>query len=120
MDAFGDGGDDGGGDGFMLNRTELPRIQNERCKKMGIEFEFEISLTGLIYEGQQVVGVQGTDNKTKQPFKKNCWHQVMAGLRQKSCQLVSSISPNTIINSISQKCLTDIVALTARGLVFAS
>ena len=59
------------GDGFMLNRTELPRIQNERCNKMGIEFEFEISLTSLIYDGQQVVGVQGTDNKTKQPFKKN-------------------------------------------------
>jgi len=37
---------------------------------MGIEFEYEISLTGLIYDGQQVVGVQGTDNKTKQPFKK--------------------------------------------------
>ena len=58
------------GDGFMLNRTELPRIQNERCKKMGIEFEFEINLTGLIYDGLQVVGVQGVDNKTKQPFKK--------------------------------------------------
>ena len=37
---------------------------------MGIEFEFEIGLTGLIYDGQQVVGVQGIDNKTKQPFKK--------------------------------------------------
>jgi hypothetical protein len=42
---------------------------------MGIEFEYEINLTGLIYEGQQVVGIQGIDNKTKQPFKKtikNC------------------------------------------------
>jgi flavin-dependent dehydrogenase len=37
---------------------------------MGIEFEFEINLTGLIYDGLQVVGVQGVDNKTKQPFKK--------------------------------------------------
>ena len=58
------------GDGYMLNRQKLPEIQNERCKKMGIEFEYEINLTGLIYEGQQVVGVQGIDNKTKQPFKK--------------------------------------------------
>jgi len=58
------------GDGFMLNRTKLPAIQNERCQKMGIEFEFEVNLTGLIYDGQQVVGVQGVDNKTKQPFKK--------------------------------------------------
>jgi len=40
------------------------------CKKMGIEFEYEINLTGLIYEGQQVVGIEGIDNKTKQPFKK--------------------------------------------------
>ena len=58
------------GAGYMLNRQKLPEIQNERCKKMGIEFEYEINLTGLIYEGQQVVGVQGIDNKTKQPFKK--------------------------------------------------
>ena len=58
------------GDGFMLNRTKLPEIQNERCKKMGIEFEYEVNITGLIYEGQQAVGVQGVDNKTKQPFKK--------------------------------------------------
>ena len=58
------------GDGFMLNRTKLPEIQNERCRKIGIEFEFEINITGLIYDDQQVVGVQGIDNKTKQPFKK--------------------------------------------------
>jgi flavin-dependent dehydrogenase len=58
------------GAGYMLNRQKLPEIQNERCRKMGIEFEFEINLTGLIYDGQQVVGVQGIDNKTKQPFKK--------------------------------------------------
>lgn len=58
------------GDGFMLNRTKLPEIQNERCRKIGIEFEFEMNITGLIYDEQQVVGVQGIDNKTKQPFKK--------------------------------------------------
>jgi len=58
------------GAGYMLNRQKLPEIQNERCRKMGIEFVFEINITGLIYEGQQVVGVQGVDNKTKQPFKK--------------------------------------------------
>jgi len=58
------------GAGYMLNRQKLPEVQNERCRKMGIDFEFEINLTGLIYEGQQVVGVQGIDNKTKQPFKK--------------------------------------------------
>ena len=58
------------GAGYMLNRQKLPEIQNERCRKMGIEFEFEINLTGLIYDGQQVVGIQGIDNKTNQPFQK--------------------------------------------------
>ncbi len=58
------------GAGYMLNRQKLPEIQNERCRKAGIEFEFEINLTGLIYEGLQTVGVKGIDNKIKQPFKK--------------------------------------------------
>ena len=58
------------GEGYMLNRQKLPEIQNERCKKMGIEFEYEINLTNLIYDDQQVIGIQGIDNKTKQPFKK--------------------------------------------------
>ena len=60
------------GAGYMLNRVKLPEIQNERCRKAGIEFEFEINLTGLIYDGQQVVGIEGIDNKTKQPYKKTC------------------------------------------------
>ena len=58
------------GDGYMLNRQLLPERQNERSKKMGIEFVFEKNLTGLIYDGNQVVGVSGLDMKTKEPFKK--------------------------------------------------
>ena len=58
------------GAGYMLNRQKLPEIQNERCRKMGIEFEYEINLTGLIYEDQQATGVQGIDNKKNEPFKK--------------------------------------------------
>ena len=58
------------GDGYMLNRQKLPEIQNARTKKMGVNFDFEINLTNLIYDGQQVVGVQGINNKTKQPYKK--------------------------------------------------
>lgn len=58
------------GAGYMLNRQKLPEIQNQRCQKIGIEFKYEINITGLIYEGQQVVGIQGVDNKTRQPFKK--------------------------------------------------
>lgn len=58
------------GEGYMLNRQKLPEIQNERAKKRGINFEFEINLTGLLYDDSQVIGVEGIDNKTKQPFKK--------------------------------------------------
>ena len=58
------------GDGYMLNRQVLPERQNERSRKMGIDFNFGINLTGLLYDGNQVVGVQGLDTKNKQPFKK--------------------------------------------------
>ena len=58
------------GAGYMLNRQKLPEIQNERAKKRGIDFDFEINLTGLLYDNGQVIGVEGIDNKTKQPFKK--------------------------------------------------
>ena len=58
------------GAGYMLNIQKLPEIQNARTKKMGVEFDFEINLSGLIYDGTQVVGIQGVDYKTKQPYKK--------------------------------------------------
>jgi flavin-dependent dehydrogenase len=58
------------GDGYMLNRQKLPEVQNQRAQKMGVNFDFEINLTSLIYDGNQVTGVQGVDNKTKQPYKK--------------------------------------------------
>lgn len=58
------------GDGYMLNRQKLPEVQNQRAQKMGVKFDFEINLTGLLYDGNQVTGVQGIDNKTKQPYKK--------------------------------------------------
>ena len=58
------------GDGYMLNRQILPEKQNERTLGMGVDFDFEVNLTGLVYDGNQVVGVQGIDNKTKQPYKK--------------------------------------------------
>jgi digeranylgeranylglycerophospholipid reductase len=58
------------GDGYMLNRQKLPEVQNQRAQKMGVKFDFEINLTGLLYDNDQVTGVQGIDNKTKQPYKK--------------------------------------------------
>lgn len=58
------------GAGYMLNRQKLPEVQNQRALKMGVNFDFEINLTGLVYDGSQVMGVQGIDNKTRQPYKK--------------------------------------------------
>ena len=58
------------GEGYMLNRQKLPERQNERAQKMGIKFDFEINLTGLLYDDGQVNGVQGIDNQNKQPYKK--------------------------------------------------
>jgi len=58
------------GAGYMLNRQKLPEVQNQRAQKMGVKFDFEINLTGLLYDGNQVIGVEGIDNKTKQPYKK--------------------------------------------------
>lgn len=59
------------GDGYMLNRQKLPEIQNARCQKSGIEFDYEINLTDLKYDNGQVVGVSGIDNKSKQPYLKS-------------------------------------------------
>ena len=58
------------GEGYMLNRQKLPEVQNQRAQKMGVNFDFEINLTGLVYDDNQVTGVQGVDNKTRGPYKK--------------------------------------------------
>ena len=57
------------GDGYMLNRQLLPEKQNERATGMGIEFNYQVNLTGLLYDGGQVVGVAGVDG-SKNPYKK--------------------------------------------------
>ncbi len=58
------------GDGYMLNRQLLPERQNERTLKMGVDFDFDINLMELVYDGNQVVGVQGLNTKTKDAYKK--------------------------------------------------
>jgi len=58
------------GAGYMLNRQVLPHRQNERTLAMGVDFDFEINITGLLYDEKQVVGIQGIDYKTKIPYKK--------------------------------------------------
>lgn len=57
------------GDGYMLNRQLLPEKQNERAVRMGIEFDYNVNLTGLVYDGDQVAGVAGVDG-AKSPYKR--------------------------------------------------
>ncbi len=57
------------GDGFMLNRQQLPQRQLQDAKKMGINIQYSVALRGLLYEDGSVIGVEGTELVTNQPFK---------------------------------------------------
>lgn len=80
------------GAGYMLNRQKLPEIQNQRSKDMGVDFDFEINLMGLVYDEQQVIGVHGIDNKTKKPYKKTAKLVI-------DCTGVTSMLRNQLQNS---------------------
>ncbi len=58
------------GDGFMLNRQELPKRQLRDAKKMGINIQYSVALRNLLYDNDKVVGVEGTNLLTNEPFKK--------------------------------------------------
>src|SRR3990172_3892286 len=58
------------GEGFMLNRQELPKRQLRDSKNMGIGLQFSVALRNLLYENDSVIGVEGTDLLTNQPYKK--------------------------------------------------
>ena len=59
------------GAGFMLNRQKLPEFKMKDVKKWELNLIMKLVLTGLIYDGQQVVGVQGIDNKTNATIQEN-------------------------------------------------
>ena len=58
------------GDGFMLNRQELPQRQLRDSKNMGINMQYSVALRNLLYENGSVVGVEGTDLTANEPYKK--------------------------------------------------
>lgn len=58
------------GDGFMLNRQQLPKRQLSDAKKMGINMQYSVALRNLLYENGAVIGVEGTNLVTNEPFKK--------------------------------------------------
>ncbi len=58
------------GDGYMLNRQQLPKRQLSDAKKMGINMQYSVALRNLMYENGSVVGVEGTNLITNESFKK--------------------------------------------------
>ena len=58
------------GDGYMLNRQQLPKRQLSDAKKMGINIQYSVAVRNLIYENGTVVGVEGTNLITNEPYKK--------------------------------------------------
>ncbi len=58
------------GDGYMLNRQQLPKKQLRDAQKVGIEMQFSVALRNLMYENGMVIGVEGTNLITNEPFKK--------------------------------------------------
>jgi digeranylgeranylglycerophospholipid reductase len=58
------------GDGYMLNRQQLPKRQLSDAKKMGINLQYSVALRNLLYENGSVIGVEGTNLITNEPFKK--------------------------------------------------
>jgi len=58
------------GDGYLLNRQQLPQSQYREAQKRGINVDFEVNLNGLLYDGNQIIGVEGTNRKTNEPYKK--------------------------------------------------
>jgi len=58
------------GDGYMLNRQELPQRQLRDAKKVGINLQYSVALRNLLYEDGTIVGVEGTNLLSNEPFKK--------------------------------------------------
>ncbi|MGI0066741.1 MAG: NAD(P)/FAD-dependent oxidoreductase, partial [Nitrosotalea sp.] len=44
------------GDGYMLNRQQLPQRQLRDAQKAGINIQYSVSLSGLLYDNGTVVG----------------------------------------------------------------
>lgn len=49
------------GNGYLLNRRLFARKQMQEAEKMGVEFRFNVMITGLLSEDKQIVGVIGRD-----------------------------------------------------------
>lgn len=58
------------GEGYILNRKQLPQKQITEASKLGVETKSNIIIRKLITNENYVVGVEGEDSKTREIFKK--------------------------------------------------
>ena len=58
------------GEGYILNRKQLPQKQVMEATKMGVEIASNIMIRQLTVENNFIVGVEGENTKTKEIFKK--------------------------------------------------
>ena len=58
------------GEGYILNRKQLPQKQVTEASKLGVEIMSNIIIRQLTTDNNFIVGVEGENSKTKEIFKK--------------------------------------------------
>lgn len=58
------------GEGYILNRKQLPQKQIREANKLGVETMSNIIVRQLITDNNYVVGIEGENSNTKEIFKK--------------------------------------------------
>ncbi|HET6590809.1 MAG TPA: NAD(P)/FAD-dependent oxidoreductase [Candidatus Nitrosocosmicus sp.] len=58
------------GEGYILNRKQLPQKQIREANKLGVETMSNIVVRQLITDNNYVVGIEGENSNTKEIFKK--------------------------------------------------
>jgi digeranylgeranylglycerophospholipid reductase len=100
------------GDGYMLNRQQLPQRQLRDAKKAGINIQYSVALRSLTYENGVVVGVEGTNLLTKEPFKKTA--KIVVDATGVTSMLRNGL---TISNKIERKIDRDDLESTGRHIM---
>ena len=60
------------GEGYLLNRRLFAKKQMLEAEKLGVEFRFNTTITGLLTDNNRVVGVVGRDMHTNAKFTVQC------------------------------------------------
>jgi flavin-dependent dehydrogenase len=58
------------GEGYILNRKQLPQKQVSEASKLGVEIMSNIIVRQLTTDNNYIVGVEGENSKTREVFKK--------------------------------------------------